>query len=159
VPLCAWQCPVYAWTTGAWDRCSATCNFGTQRRAVACTTLFGEVVDAALCDAATKPTTARACDMGACAWKAGEWSDCSVMCGGGFMSRRLSCRNGGGNGDAVFELNCVNKPDSTARCNPQPCPAYYWLTTSWSRYGTVQYPALALRVQAQVTVPHPQPCL
>ena len=126
------ECPSYVWATGDWGLCSATCGAGLQRRAVTCTTEYGDVVPAAMCGSAVKPDATQPCDKGRCQWQAGPWSDCSAMCGGGMSVRGMTCRNGNGAGDAVFEVNCGQKPQTTARCNPEPCPSYYWSTSNWN---------------------------
>jgi len=57
-------------------------------------------------------------DGGYTTW--GEWSECSVICGGGQMTRERNCTNpepqyGG--------ADCVGSNSDTATCNTQNCPS------------------------------------
>ena len=56
-------------------------------------------------------------------WSVGEWSACSVPCGGGTQSRTVVCRDTLNN--VVADSNCIStgipKPDTSIVCNTQPC--------------------------------------
>ncbi len=56
-------------------------------------------------------------------WKAGQWSDCSVSCGGGTQTRSVTClRN---DGQTVADSLCTKyvggKPSTSQPCNTQGC--------------------------------------
>ena len=50
----------------------------------------------------------------------GDWSDCSMQCGGGSLTRRRTCSdpvpaNGG--------ADCEGDAEETQTCNTHPCPS------------------------------------
>ncbi|HRZ78691.1 MAG TPA: hypothetical protein P5044_01675 [bacterium] len=80
------------WVAGPWKECSAVCD-GVQVRKVYCKNpVTGDVAPDSLCDAKPKPATSQPCSP-PCTyeWVAGEWGECSEMCGPGFQSRSVTC--------------------------------------------------------------------
>jgi len=54
-------------------------------------------------------------------WRAGEWSDCSALCGGGLQRREVECREVS-TGRRVANDNCpAERLADTAPCNQVPC--------------------------------------
>ena len=58
----------FAWETGEWGQCSATCGGGTQTRTVSCKRSDGQYYGDAVCSqfVGTKPETSQACNTQAC---------------------------------------------------------------------------------------------
>ena len=80
------------WAAGPWKECSAVCD-GVQVRKVFCKNpVTGEVAPDSLCNATPKPATSQPCSP-PCTyeWLAGEWGECSEICGPGFQSRGVQC--------------------------------------------------------------------
>ncbi len=85
-------------------------------------------------------------------WKTGNWSNCSVSCGGGTQSRSVTCyRN---DGQTVLDSLCIkyvgSKPITSQVCNTQACeeckysrysnPKSYWvLYTRTNKVGEVYF--------------------
>ncbi|XP_058945108.1 coadhesin isoform X2 [Pocillopora verrucosa] len=127
-------CPVNGgWTMwGEWDKCSATCGGGTQKRSRSCTnppTAHGGKT----CTGPKEMTQICNNDVG-CPVNGGwtswsDWSKCSVTCGGGTQTRSRSCTNpvvahGG--------KNCSGPKEMTRHCNDDVfCP----VDGGWSGWG------------------------
>lgn len=80
------------WVAGPWKECSAVCD-GVQVRKVYCKNpVTGDVAPDSICDAKPKPATSQPCSP-PCTyeWVAGEWGECSEICGPGFQSRSVQC--------------------------------------------------------------------
>ncbi len=122
------------WAPGEWSGCTAACAGGTQTREVPCVSYLGVTVDDALC-VTPPPATGQSCNTFACpGWLPGEWSACSVSCGGGTQSRAVPCVDA--LGAAVEASACATAPPPTSQsCNTVACPA--WRTGAWSQCSEV----------------------
>ncbi|MFZ5439745.1 MAG: thrombospondin type-1 domain-containing protein [Myxococcota bacterium] len=122
-----------SWSTSAWSACSATCGGGTQTRTVLCLSTSGGTLPDSSCPA-PKPATMQTCNTQACptyTWQTSAWSACSMTCGGGTMTRTLSCVDA--TGQVVSSTLCTGTPPATTQtCNTQACPTYTWQTSAWS---------------------------
>lgn len=111
---------------GNWDNCSATCGGGTQTRTA--TISQPEQNGGVACPPADQLTQTQQCNTGACpssdcvfTW--GDWSPCSLDCGGGTQTRQpiiTAQPSNGGNACPVSQ---------TQPCNTQPCSedcVYTW---------------------------------
>lgn len=125
--------PSYAWSTGPFGLCSASCGAGEQSRGVQCTRCGTTVVDAALCVDPAPPAT-QSCDAGACptyTWLTAPFSSCSASCGGGTQRRVVSCIDD--TGTLVFEGLCPSpRPTEVQTCNTGACDTYAWVTGRFS---------------------------
>lgn len=109
--------PQYTWNTGSWSACSAVCD-GIQTRSVQCWDNYNSVVVSDLsCTYAPKPATEQSCSA-PCTyeWVAGEWGECSEMCGPGFQSRSVTCTKVE-TSEAVSESYC-DSPSMPALTQP-----------------------------------------
>jgi len=74
------------WSVGDWQRCSAACGEGRQRRVVACERALASghhvTVDTDVCDQSARPTTVRHCrsDKPCHRWRTGPWSRVCSLC-------------------------------------------------------------------------------
>lgn len=71
------------------------------------------------------------CAAGACSkphWRAAAWSRCNATCGGGVITRTLTCIGGDGAAAADPTAVCrdVPSPAASAPCNIAPCVGYTW---------------------------------
>ncbi|XP_052740736.1 A disintegrin and metalloproteinase with thrombospondin motifs 3 isoform X1 [Bicyclus anynana] len=124
----------FAWATGEWEECSATCGErGVQERQLFCvpanmslTTrkeMIRRSVSSALCPP-TEPQKKQPCNRIACPvyWQEMPWTQCSTTCGRGVSHRPLVC-------PASNEALCGTKPRERRRrcrlrrCKPADCPA------------------------------------
>lgn len=115
--------PQYGWSTGSWTECSAVCD-GTQTRSVQCWDNYNNIIVAdSFCNPSTKPVSEQSCGA-PCTyeWVAGEWGECSEMCGPGFQSRSVTCTKVE-TSEAVSESYCdsPSMPALTQPCNDGPC--------------------------------------
>ncbi|XP_077203070.1 A disintegrin and metalloproteinase with thrombospondin motifs 12 [Paroedura picta] len=115
------------WLVGNWSDCSTTCGVGAFWRAVECSTK-----NESDCQHLEKPDPARRCYLPPCAqWKAGEWSQCSASCGGGFKTRAAYCVDVR-DSRALRPFHCQlkgRKPQLNVSCNPEPC--LEWRAAAW----------------------------
>jgi hypothetical protein len=87
-----------------WSACSASCGGGVQSRSKSCMESTSMAsVDPSFCSAGSTDTmetqacNTQACDMSAGIWAPGDWSACSVACGGGVRNRDVPCKDADGN--------------------------------------------------------------
>ncbi|XP_067847556.1 papilin-like [Heptranchias perlo] len=150
----------YFWSTGSWSLCSKECGGGYQTRLVFCT-IDNEAYPDYLCRGQGRPHGNKTCNPQSCprtkrisfinrprawtwnqclmsrvySWKMGEWSTCSVTCGGGVQTRSVFCSlSEGSRGEAVrddSECAAVTvKPPGRQVCSLLQCAT--WKSGHWS---------------------------
>ncbi|XP_058032592.1 A disintegrin and metalloproteinase with thrombospondin motifs 16-like [Ahaetulla prasina] len=97
---------------------------------------FQVQVDASLCDPKSRPATGTIpCKMPACfpSWSVGNWSGCSLTCGGGERFRDVHCMQRiQYEPERVSDSLCqIPAPVTRELCNTQRCPPT-WSTGPWS---------------------------
>eukprot|EP00057_Strongylocentrotus_purpuratus_P020815 XP_011675289.1 PREDICTED: A disintegrin and metalloproteinase with thrombospondin motifs 7 [Strongylocentrotus purpuratus] len=121
------QCPATSWE-GPWQHCTGSCGEeGHRQRCVFCIrgSTNGEqtVLDDVDClsQGQEKPVTETTCEVDLhCEsndnWQTGEWSQCSVSCGGGWHTRSVICTN------AIKPCDVAGKPSDRRPCFLDQCP-------------------------------------
>ena len=62
-------------------------------------------------------------------WETGDWSDCSVACGLGTRSRRVTCMAAGSN---IPHMHCSDKrPSDQEMCDMGSCATKTWFFSPW----------------------------
>ncbi|XP_026315930.1 ADAMTS-like protein 1, partial [Hyposmocoma kahamanoa] len=134
--------PRYHWISTPGSLCSATCGGGYKMSLAVCRDrLTGSDAPEQLCDASSKPQSSVVrCNVHPCPfkWYVGEWSSCSVSCGGGIRTRRVLCARSANvtradtyEAGSSSEPGCISPaPRSTQSCNSHDCPA--WIAGPWS---------------------------
>ncbi|XP_039287306.1 LOW QUALITY PROTEIN: A disintegrin and metalloproteinase with thrombospondin motifs 9 [Nilaparvata lugens] len=125
-------CPI--WVMAEWSSCSASCGQGVETRVVRCMDDGRETDDSAC--SSNKPSVKRMCSHH-CAiqhspskWRTGSWSECSVVCGGGFASRQVVCMRD----NDILADNCdERKPVDKVPCNLHACVGAEWKFGPWSK--------------------------
>ncbi|KAI1885902.1 hypothetical protein AGOR_G00208540 [Albula goreensis] len=128
----------FVWRRGELTECSASCGKGSQHRQVLCVNRHTEEeVHDRKCDSATRPVTEEEpCNVHPCPpfWEPGQWSECSVSCGGGVQQRQLQCRQSFGNRSTmVHPQRCtlLPRPNATQPCHLRVC-SHWEVGTNWS---------------------------
>ncbi|KAM7148051.1 A disintegrin and metalloproteinase with thrombospondin motifs 12 isoform 1-T1 [Molossus nigricans] len=118
------DCPP-RWWAGEWEACSATCGpHGEKTRTVLCIQTMGsdeQALPAKDCQHLLRPKTLLSCNRDILCpsdWTVGNWSECSVSCGGGVRTRSVTCAK---NHDEPCDV--TRKPNSRALCGLQQCPS------------------------------------
>ncbi|XP_071506076.1 ADAMTS-like protein 3 [Diadema antillarum] len=90
------NCPP-RWEPEPWHVCTKSCGTGNQVREVFCVQKVSNNMTVRLSDdmcSGTRPSTSRVCNTDPCPhWKPEPWSECSVTCGRGIITRDIQCRN------------------------------------------------------------------
>ncbi|XP_063690504.1 coadhesin-like [Bolinopsis microptera] len=115
---------------GDWSECSVECGGGSQTRTRTCSNPVPEYGGA---NCQGQSDEAQDCNSQECpidgGWSEfGDWSECSVECGGGSQTRTRTCSN------PVPEYggaNCQGQRDEAQDCNSQQCP----IDGGWSEFG------------------------
>uniref|UniRef100_A0A1A8A1Q9 Papilin, proteoglycan-like sulfated glycoprotein n=2 Tax=Nothobranchius furzeri TaxID=105023 RepID=A0A1A8A1Q9_NOTFU len=132
------QCPqTHSWRIGEWNACSVTCGGGSQVRVVQCVShdaLGPRVVEDAVCAAySDAPPSLQTCNMHKCAeYRATGWSACSVTCGSGEQTRKVTCVGSGGT--TLQEASCrtLLRPPTRQPCEMSACPKHVsWHVGAW----------------------------
>uniref|UniRef100_A0A7N8WYW2 ADAMTS-like 3 n=1 Tax=Mastacembelus armatus TaxID=205130 RepID=A0A7N8WYW2_9TELE len=108
------NCPT--WVTSPWGKCSGRCLGPTttvQKRSVLCQHTNGSLY-----------TDLRNCSSDLCdvQWRPGAWRACTVLCGGGFQSRRIDCVHRR-SGRTLADQHCawLQRPSTWQHCNNTTC--------------------------------------
>eukprot|EP00485_Elphidium_margaritaceum_P010903 CAMPEP_0202692530 /NCGR_PEP_ID=MMETSP1385-20130828/6885_1 /ASSEMBLY_ACC=CAM_ASM_000861 /TAXON_ID=933848 /ORGANISM="Elphidium margaritaceum" /LENGTH=1260 /DNA_ID=CAMNT_0049348073 /DNA_START=54 /DNA_END=3836 /DNA_ORIENTATION=- len=92
----------------------------------------------AICNSSSDTSTTAAPLVTSFDWVVGDWSECTVECGGGTQERSVSCTANDGS-ETVSNAYCLNvngtQPLNKRVCNTQNCPNYQWQATEWSECG------------------------
>ncbi|XP_072353423.1 A disintegrin and metalloproteinase with thrombospondin motifs 12-like [Scyliorhinus torazame] len=116
------DCPA-RWWTGEWQKCSTTCgDSGIKKRTVLCVRTVGtdeQALPSSECNQLLKPRTKMTCKRETpCPsnWTVGNWSECSVTCGGGFRTRTVMCTR---NNKKL--CNISKRPNAKSLCGLRNC--------------------------------------
>ncbi|XP_078710941.1 A disintegrin and metalloproteinase with thrombospondin motifs 7-like [Lampetra fluviatilis] len=121
------DCPA-RWWTGEWQECSTSCGeLGLSKRSVRCERggraagPHEPSLPDSHCYQRPKPKTRTPCNRGMpcpARWLVGDWSQCSVSCGGGHRTRAIYCDN------RRNRTACEGKarPAAMEECNLTECP-------------------------------------
>ncbi|KAK6493207.1 ADAMTS-like protein 1 [Huso huso] len=129
----------YEWRVDDLMPCSAPCgNKGTQYPRLKC--LWDSLeVNRSLCRDKPKPALKPVpCNIKDCLprWLVTPWSPCSQSCGGGMLSRKVTCNKVTAAGISVtlIEVSCTlagKRPADMQPCNTLPCVE--WATSTWAQ--------------------------
>ncbi|XP_034239314.1 papilin isoform X2 [Thrips palmi] len=116
----------YEWFASQWSKCSSKCGAGVRTRKVFCSSWDNDTLthaDDDKCDPELKYHDSEECVGNATckgAWYSGPWSECSKLCGGGEMTRKVLCIL---NNQTVpiTECDADLTADSSDSCNTHAC--------------------------------------
>ncbi|XP_059494306.1 A disintegrin and metalloproteinase with thrombospondin motifs 13 isoform X2 [Stegostoma tigrinum] len=124
------------------DACSTSCGPGTVTVRHVCADRRSEqVVEQQHCLQSDRPTDRlEPCTIAPCPpwWEVGEFSECSVTCGGGLRERAIYCvKQEALERQQTSDTACAvtARPQSVEMCNSQPCPVR-WTVSNWSICST-----------------------
>ncbi|NXV04777.1 ATL3 protein, partial [Cettia cetti] len=124
-PCTGHSCP--GGTARAQTQCSGRCGgspAGSQHRQFMCQLRNGSSVPSSSCDERKSPPARRNCSSEVCDvyWRTGPWRPCSVGCGSGFQSRRVTCVHRQSN-KPMAEQFCRGRkrPVTWQHCNVTSC--------------------------------------
>ncbi|XP_028257428.1 A disintegrin and metalloproteinase with thrombospondin motifs 7 [Parambassis ranga] len=135
------SCPAI-WWVGEWQKCSASCgSSGLAKRTVLCIQAVGvdeqQAVESIDCEHMPKPESVSSCNTHIpcpADWVAGNWSKCSLTCGGGVRHRNITCSRNTG-----VDCDPQKKPPAVTTCYVQDCPqevdnfgSVDWSGSGWS---------------------------
>ncbi|KAG7260356.1 hypothetical protein CRUP_024758 [Coryphaenoides rupestris] len=120
---------IYAYTTGVYGACSATCNGGMQYRSVECVLqdpVDPRAVDETHCIAQRlqRPVRQQACSVHPCApaeYSVSSFSVCSVTCGEGQQTREVLCVDSSGERLADNACSSLPRPPAINVCRRPAC--------------------------------------
>ncbi|XP_063677768.1 SCO-spondin-like [Bolinopsis microptera] len=103
-----------------WSECSVACGGGSQSRSKSCTNPAPENggADCDGDDSESQDCNADPCSVDGGWSEFGEWSECSVTCGGGSQSRSRSCSNPAPEKGGA---HCDGDDSESQACNADPC--------------------------------------
>ncbi|XP_076378705.1 A disintegrin and metalloproteinase with thrombospondin motifs 9 isoform X1 [Megalopta genalis] len=109
-------CPT--WEFEQWSPCAAICGTGKRQKRYLCR-MDGHVVSDNFCGD-SPPKVVEMCNTGPCEqWQTDSWNSCSVTCGKGTRSRKVTCKTPSG----TISTKCSpsNKPKEIVTCVLKPC--------------------------------------
>uniref|UniRef100_A0A8C1TCX1 Peptidase M12B domain-containing protein n=1 Tax=Cyprinus carpio TaxID=7962 RepID=A0A8C1TCX1_CYPCA len=127
-------CPGAAsWHRRAWNPCSVSCGTGIKERQIVCVDQNQTQIQDESCAHLIPPRTQKACRAGPCpAWRANQWTACSVSCGRGVRSRSVLCVDGGMTTAPDSMCDASLKPHTHEPCHSATWQ-YVWITAAWSQ--------------------------
>jgi len=126
---CNTQACTPGWHLSGWSSCSKTCGRGLMTRELSCREKVSQnpeeykTVSESICKGIKPTALQRACYKVACPaeWVPSPWGECSKTCEDGIITRTLSCKKMGSDGQysAVPKIFCQNavKPPVSEGCN------------------------------------------
>ncbi|OXA63394.1 ADAMTS-like protein 1 [Folsomia candida] len=139
-PGMAMQDMTFSWKVLGYTPCSTSCLGGIQEAMIQCVRDYDQrIATPVLCMDKPQPdiATTRTCNDHPCPprWNVTEFGPCSKPCGGGVMTREVSCIHEVTRGNTVIVPNniCPSAIPRTERlCNTVNCPPY-WEPGEWGK--------------------------
>ncbi|XP_064624818.1 A disintegrin and metalloproteinase with thrombospondin motifs 6-like [Lineus longissimus] len=129
----------FLWELSPWSECSKSCAKGIEKRVSVCVRNDDRsVVSETYCNPDERPEArTKLCNEQSCPprWVLGKWSDCSVTCGKGQISRDVACMSQVDDLEQtkVAIKHCEKqekKPKAIEVCQKRECPTK-WVTGKW----------------------------
>ncbi|KAK9917449.1 hypothetical protein WJX75_004476 [Coccomyxa subellipsoidea] len=119
-----------------WGPCEAACGDGYNGRSAICENEDGIAADPNACPGYSGEQLSGSCAAAPCNrphWRVGDWSRCNATCGGGTMTRSVTCvdADGAPATDPAAACKGLAAPAATAACNSAPCLGYAWQIGAW----------------------------